>query len=257
MRHARDSTANDGYVNTARFLLLLAALTGLASAQGCSDSEGGGDGASSGASGDGSQAHAGAASGAGAGSGPTDQGGSGGAAGSSSAGGMADGAGRGGTREAGSSGAAGSPDGGAGGSGGATDPGGAGGAGACNDDVGEPSCDGVTTACAPFCAAALTNAKKAVAVDAIACLKLDFSQGCGTGYDCLAAATALGCSEDVATACEIAAQNCQTTVPGKPGCAQLLSGLNDEGRSEMLLCLEQYCDSVWACAQNQFFESPP
>lgn len=247
---------SEGYVNTARFLLLLAALTGLASAQGCSDSEGSSN-AASGAGGDASQPHAGATSVAGAGSGPSAQGGGGGAAGSSSTGGTADGAGRGGTHEGGSGGAAGSPEGDAGGNGGATDSGGAGGAGACNDDSGEPSCDGVATACAPFCAAALANTKNAVAVEAIACLKLDASQGCSKGYDCLAAATALGCNEDVATACEIAAQNCQTTVSGKPDCAQLLSGLNEEGRSEMLLCLEQYCDSVWACAQSQFFGSPP
>jgi len=155
--------------------------------------------------------------------------------------------------EAGLGGASGAGGDSAGPEGGASD-GGAAGASACSDSVGVASCTGVTTACAHYCNAALTNLKPGVADAAIACLKLDASSNCDHGYGCLAQATAQGCPVDVATACSTAVTECNEPEANEPSCEQLLSGMNAAARAEAASCIQEGCYSVYSCAEGLFFE---
>ena len=133
---------------------------------------------------------------------------------------------------------------------------GAAGAGECSDSAGVADCSGLTAWCTPYCQAALMNLKPAVADAAVACLKLDATGNCDTGYACLAAATAKGCPEDVALLCGVATGACSHQAgAGEPSCAQLLSGMNASGRSQAASCISsQGCYSVYSCAEGLFFQ---
>ena len=229
-------------VDRARFLAFAAAVAGATSFQACSatdkketDNAGGADTSAAG-----KNSMAGAKSDAGEAS----QAGSSGERDTAGAGGMAGGAPEGGASEGGA------PEGGAAGAGDA----GAGGAGECSDDVGVATCAGLTTACDPYCNAALLNLKPAAADAAVACLKLDVSSNCDNGYTCLATATAKGCTEDVASACATATSECTSPSAGDPPCAQLLSGLKEAARAEAVSCITEGCYSVYSCAEGLFFE---
>jgi hypothetical protein len=237
-------------VDRARFLAVATALAGLASFQACttgnSDDEPGDGGA--GMTNAGSKSTAGSSAAAGNG-------------GASAEGGMSSGgASEGGASEGGAS-EGGAPEGGAtvggAGQGGASD-GGAGGAPmVCDDTVGDPACEGVTEACAPYCNAAKLNLKPAAAVAAVTCLEADTTGNCDAGYGCLADATALGCAEDVAASCAAAEAESACGAPdqGDPACAQLLSGFNETARASVIECLEgASCFSVYSCAEGFLFE---
>lgn len=132
---------------------------------------------------------------------------------------------------------------------------GAAGASECSDGAGVPDCSELTAWCTPYCHAAVMNLKPAVAAAAVACLKLDATGNCDTGYACLAAATAQGCTEDVSFLCSVAATACSHPRSGtEPSCVQLLSGMNDSGRSQAESCISQGCYSVYSCAEGLFFQ---
>jgi hypothetical protein len=236
-------------VDRARFLAVATALAGLASFQACTvtdaDDEPGEGGA--GMTSAGTKPTAGSESSAGSDS----RGGQGGAVGGGEGGAPEGGATLGGATQGGAS------EGGAN-QGGASE-GGASGAGgaplACDDTLGDPSCEGVTLACDPYCNAAVLNLKPAAAAAAVACLEADATGNCDAGYGCLADATAEGCAEDVAAACAAAEASCDEPDVGDPACAQLLSGFNDVARASVLECLEgSSCFSVYSCAEGFFFE---
>jgi hypothetical protein len=232
-------------INKSTFLTLAAALAGMATVQACVSEDnsddtnaGGSAGMSSGGSGGSS-----AGSGGSKASGGTSAGGSSGAgAAAGDAGAPASGGAAG---EGGTGGASGGEGGG---------PAGEGGAPGCDDSAGSPNCEGVTEGCLPYCNAAVSNLKPAVAVAAIACLELDSTAYCDTGYSCLADATAEGCPEDVATICAGAEDTCTSSGSGEPACEMLMSGMNEAARDTMADCIAETCYSVYSCAEGLFFE---
>lgn len=230
-------------VDRAKFLAVATALAGLASFQACvttneKDEETAGE---AGQDAGGSKNTAGTENSGGsdakAGEGGTSSGGGGGSAGASEGGASTGGASEGGASNGGAS------------------EGGAAGAGMCDDTVGDPACEGTSEMCHHYCVAAQNNLKPAAAEAAITCLLADTTENCDGGYDCMAAATAKGCGEDVATVCEGAIAGCTDQEENKPSCTQLLSGFNDTARAEVEACVTQDCFSVYSCAEGFFFEN--
>jgi hypothetical protein len=217
--------ANQFGVDRARFLAFAAAIAGAASFQACSTS-----------SDKQSVDNGGAAGLSSAGRGP--QAGAPNAGASDSAGGST------GDLAGGAAGAISEPD-----------DAGAAGASECSDSAAVADCSELTAWCMPYCHAAVMNLKPAVAVAAEACLKLDATGNCDTGYACLAAATAKGCPEDVGFICGVATGACSHPRGAtEPSCVQLLSGMNASGRSQTEGCITQGCYSVYSCAEGLFFQ---
>lgn len=166
---------------------------------------------------------------------------------------------------AGQGGTAGAEQGGAGGVGGATGgsggvaTGGGGGAGgaSCDDTVGTPAaCTTVASDCEPYCNAAHTNLKPAVAEAAVECLALDQSAYCLTGYSCISQALADACPDpSTQSDCATVATNCSE--PGDPACEDVLDGLNSTGRAEVMSCVDDGCTfGLYSCMEGASFINP-
>jgi hypothetical protein len=129
----------------------------------------------------------------------------------------------------------------------------------CDDTIGAPNCEGVSTACLPYCNAAVKNLKASVALAAIGCLEGVVGDWCTDGYECLAEATAGACPTDVSALCDAADNYCGATTEGVAGCVQLASGFNETGLAAYKDCLEspscEGTDGVYSCAEGLFFEN--
>lgn len=149
----------------------------------------------------------------------------------------------------------GSSSGGAGGAGGSAGGAGGGGGGVCDDTLGSPAaCDGLDAECQPYCNGAHAYLKAGLAEEAVQCLA-DSTDCIVDGYACLTTALAGACPDETADAgCESVKNWCGDPDPGGVDCEQILPGMTDDGRTEVLACAEADCSfGVYSCLEGMLY----